>query len=240
MKPSSETQPSQPPLAHRRESARGPLRLAVFDLDGTLKESYSPWRYLHEALSLEEQASVYRARFFAGEIDYLDWARLDAALWKGVDVAQVDAIFRGSHYRPGVLDLFRMLQNHGVRTAIVSTGLDLHVRQVAADLGVWRSVSNELLVRDGRLTGEVIVHVTEEGKGQIMTQLREETGAAPKACLAVGDGLADIDLFAQAALAVAVCPRDERVRRAAHLVIEDGNLETLIPVLKQRFRLDRT
>jgi len=240
MKPSPKTQRSQPPLAHRPESARGPLRLAVFDLDGTLKESYSPWRYLHEALGLEEQASVYRARFFAGEIGYLEWARLDAALWKGVEVALVEAIFRGSHYRPGVLALFRILQKNGVHTAIVSTGLDIHVRQVAADLGVWRTVSNELLVRDGLLTGEVLVHVTEEGKGPVMTQLRGEAGAAPNECLAVGDGLADIDLFAQAALAAAVCPRDERVRCAAHVVIEDGNLETLIPLLKQRFRLDRT
>jgi len=231
------TQPKQPPDAYPPCSARGTLRLAVFDLDGTLKESYSPWRYLHKALGLEEQASVYRARFFAGEIDYLEWARLDAALWKGVEVTRVEAIFRGSHYRPGVLDLFRILQNRGVRTALVSTGLDLHVRQVAADLGVWRSVSNELLVRNGRLTGEVIVHVTEEGKGQVMTELRQETGAAPSDCLAVGDGLADIALFAQAALAVAVCPRDERVRRAAHVVIEDGHLALIIPLLEQYFRL---
>jgi len=237
MNASPPTQPDQQRLACRPEPARGRLRLAIFDLDGTLKESYSPWRYLHEALGLEEQASVYRARFFAGEIDYLEWARLDAALWKGVEVTRVEAIFRGSRYRPGVLELFGMLRNNGVHTAIISTGLDLHVRQVATDLRVWRSVSNELPVRDGRLTGEVIVHMTEEGKGQVMTQLRQDMGAAPNDCLAVGDGLADIALFAQAALAVAVCPRDERVRRAAHVVIEDGNLALIIPLLEQHFRL---
>jgi hydroxymethylpyrimidine pyrophosphatase-like HAD family hydrolase len=57
----------------------------------------------------------------------------------------------------------------------------------------------------------------------------------PEECLAAGDGPADIELFAQAALAIAVCPRDERVRQAAHVVIEDGNLAAIIPWLEQRF-----
>jgi len=38
---------------------------------------------------------------------------------------------------------------------------------------------------------------------------------------------------------VAVCPRDERVRQAAHVVLEDGNLAAIIPLLQQCFRLDQ-
>lgn len=215
------------------------LRLAVFDLDGTLKEAYSPWRFLHLALGFEKQADQYRARFLAGEIDYLEWARLDAALWKGTALTDVEAIFRRNSYRPGVHALFRFLQRHRVRTAIISTGLDVQVRQVAADLGVWRTAANELLVHDGCLTGEAVVHVTEHSKGEIMARFRAEAGARLEECLAVGDGPADVDLFAQAGLAVAVCPRDERVRQAAHFVIEDGNLASIIPLLEQRFRLQQ-
>ena len=85
---------------------RSPLRLAVFDLDGTLKEAFSPWRYLHVALGFEKQADEYRRRFLFGEIDYLEWARLDAALWKGQPLSKVQDIFRGNAYRPGVRELF--------------------------------------------------------------------------------------------------------------------------------------
>jgi phosphoserine phosphatase len=221
----------------RGANRRPQLRLAVFDLDGTLKEAFSPWRYLHQALGVEEQAADYRARFFAGEIDYLEWARLDAALWKGTELSTVQAIFRSSPYRPGVRDVFALLQRHGVLTAIISTGLDVHARQVATDLGVWRTVTNELLVLDGRLTGQAKVHVTEQTKGEAMQRLRAEAKARIEECLAVGDGPADMDLFAQAGLAIAVCPRDERVRRAADAVIEDGDLSAVIPLLRQRFRL---
>jgi len=219
----------------RTDATAHPLRLAVFDLDGTLKVAFSPWRYLHQALGVEDHAAVYRARFFAGEIDYLEWARLDAALWRGVELARVEDIFRHSEYRPGVRELFTLLNGHGVPTAIISTGLDIHVRQVAADLGVRRTVSNGLVVRDGRLTGEAVVRVTEDSKGPAMTALREEFGAQRQECLAVGDGPADVDLFAQAGLAVAVCPRDDRVRQAAHVVIEDGDLGAIVPLLTQHF-----
>jgi phosphoserine phosphatase len=221
-----------------RRSERLPrLCLAVFDLDGTLKEAFSPWRYLHRALEVEEQAAVYRERFFRGEIDYLEWARLDAALWRGAPLAEVQAIFRSSPYRPGVRALFGMLGRHQVLTAIISTGLDVHARQVAADLGVWRTVTNELTVRNGLLTGEVVVHVTEQAKGEVMARLRAEAGARPEQCLAVGDGTADLAMFAQAGLAVAVCPRDSRVAEAAGFVVEDGDLSAIIPLLEQTFCL---
>jgi phosphoserine phosphatase len=216
---------------------RHPLRLAVFDLDGTLKVAFSPWRYLHEALGVEDQAAVYRARFFNGEIDYWEWARLDAALWKGVPLARVEELFRRSEYRPGVREVFALLCQHSVPAAIVSSGLTVHVRQVAADLGVRRTVSNELVVCDGHLTGEVVVNVTEDSKGAAMEVLRNEFGARPEECLAVGDGTADVDLFEQAGLAIAVCPRDDHVRRAADVVIEDGDLHAIIPLLTEHFAL---
>jgi phosphoserine phosphatase len=221
----------------RRGPRRCWLRLAVFDLDGTLKKAASPWRYLHEALGVDVKASSYRERFFAGQIDYLEWARLDAALWKGTEQARVETLFRGNPYRPGVPALFDLLQRNNVLTAIVSTGLDVHVRQVAEDLGIWRAVSNELVAHKGFLTGEVVVHVTERTKGEVMTWLREEAEALPQECLAVGDGPADTALFAQAGLAIAICPRDGSVGRAADFVIEDGDLCAIIPLLQQHFRL---
>ena len=224
------------PVASQSQ-ARPSLKLAVFDLDGTLKEAYSPWRYLHQALGVEDRAAVYRERFFQGEIDYLEWARLDAALWTGVELARVEAIFQESCYRPGVRALFALLQHYHVLVAIVSTGLDVQARQVAAELGIWRVVTNELVVQDGLLTGEARIWVTEQTKGEAMARLRQEAGALPEECLAMGDSQADVQLFAQASLAVAICPRDEQVRQAAHVVIEDGDLSPVVLLVKEHFRL---
>jgi phosphoserine phosphatase len=223
------------PQTTRRAAPLPRLRLAVFDLDGTLKEASSPWMYLHHALGTEQEAEKYRQQFYAGQITYLDWARLDSALWKGIELIRVEAIFRDSSYRPGVHELFQFLQRRRVLTAIISTGLGVQARQVAAELGVWRTIANELVVQDGLLIGETVVNVEEHTKGQLMARLRAEAGARIEECLAVGDGPADLDLFAGAGLAIAVCPRNERVRQAAHVVIEDGDLSRIIPVLVQHF-----
>lgn len=224
-----------PQNAPAQPGKRWPLRLAVFDLDGTIKEASSPWMYLHHALGTEAQAEEYYQQFKRGEITYLDWARLDSAVWKGVPLARVQETFRQSVYRPGARELFEFLHGWNVPCAIVSTGLSVQAEQVAADLGVWRIVANELDVEDGLLTGTATVHVMEDTKGQIMSVLRREAGARPEECLAVGDGSADIDLFAQAALAVAVCPRSDKVRQAAHHVIEDGDLSSIISLIQAQF-----
>ena len=108
---------------------------------------------------------------------------------------------------------------------------------MAQELGVWRTVTNELVVSRGRLTGEVHVHVTEDNKGSIMETLRIELGVARAQCMAVGDGLADIALFARAGLSVAVCPQDQRVRAAATIVAETGDLAALIPLIEGHFTL---
>jgi phosphoserine phosphatase len=213
------------------------LRLAVFDLDGTLKARVSPWRLLHEALGVWSTAAEYRQRYVQGAIDYYEWARLDASLWEGVELARAESLFAGSPYRPGVRALFQFLRESSVPTAIISTGLDVQASRVAQDLGVWRTVTNELLVSCGRLTGKVRVHVTEDNKGSIMEALCNEMGVARAQCMAAGDGPADIALFARAGLSVAVCPQDQRVRAAATVVMETGDLATLVPLIERHFAL---
>jgi hydroxymethylpyrimidine pyrophosphatase-like HAD family hydrolase len=47
-------------------------------------------------------------------------------------------------------------------------------------------------------------------------------------CLAVGDSDSDVDMFARARIGVAVCPSSERVRGAADIVLEDGDLRGLV------------
>ncbi len=77
----------------------------------------------------------------------------------------------------------------------------------------------------------------EDTKGQLMGQLQKEAGAQVEHTLAVGDGTADIDLFTRAGVAIAICPRSERVRQAAHYVLDDGDLSRIIPLLEKHFSL---
>jgi len=108
---------------------------------------------------------------------------------------------------------------------------------VAQELSIDWVRAIELVTCAGRLTGEVVVNVTEDSKEEPMRTVRAEFRALPQECIAVGDGPADVDLFVQARLSVAVCPLSDVVRAAANVVLEDGDLHPIIGLVQEHFRV---
>jgi phosphoserine phosphatase len=208
-----------------------PLRLAIFDLDGTLKQARDPYVYLHQRLGTWEASQPFFVRGMAGELAYEEWLRLDVALWKGVSRARMDGLFRENPYLPGARETVRALRQAGVWIAVVSSGVNVHAEQVQAELGLDRIVCNEVLFEDGLATGKARSHIPEKGKGQIVAQLQAELGVVPEDCLAVGDTRSDVDMFTRVRVGVAVNPSSDEVRMAADLVLEEPDLRPLLPRL---------
>jgi phosphoserine phosphatase len=209
------------------------LRLAIFDLDGTLKQARDPYVFLHKRLGTWQASQSFFSKGLAGKLDYEEWLRLDTELWQGVSRARMESLFRQNPYLPGARETVLALKRAGVSVAIVSTGLLLHAELVQADLGLDRIVANEIFFENGRATGGAQVHVPEGGKGQIVLQLQREFGVEKGECLAVGDGTSDADMFTQVRVAVAVNPSSERARVQAHLVLEAPDLRPLLSRLDE-------
>ena len=209
------------------------LRLAVFDLDGTLKQARDPYVFLHKELGTWEAAQAFTGKGLGGELDYEEWLRLDALLWKGIARVTMEAALQKNPYLPGARETVRALRDAGVYVAVVSTGLLLQAEQAQTDLGLDRIIANEILFEHGIATGQARCHVSEGAKGPIVARLQAELGAEPGACLVVGDGTSDADMFAHARLGVAVNPSSEQVRLAADLVLETPDLRPLILRLEE-------
>jgi phosphoserine phosphatase len=210
------------------------LRLALFDLDGTLKQARNPYTYLHRRLGTLEASHASYERAMAGEIEYEELLRLNVVLWKGVSRARMEALCGEIPYLPGARETVRALQQAGVLIAIVSTGLDVHARQVGAELGADRVFANQILFESGVATGVARLCVPRRGKGQIVAQLQAEYGLEPGECLATGDMPPDADMFARVRVGVAVSPEADEVRAAADLVLEEPDLRPLLPGLRER------
>jgi phosphoserine phosphatase len=209
------------------------LRLAIFDLDGTLKQARDPYVYLHQRLGTWEVAQAFFTQGVSGQLPYSEWLRLDASLWKGVSRAAMEAIFRDNPYLPGAQETVHTLRQAGVQVAVVSTGLNVHAQLVQAEIGLDWIIANELLFEDGYATGAARERVPEGGKRQIVEQLQVELGIVPADCLAVGDGTSDAAMFAQVRIGVAVNPSSDRVRLAASLVLDSPDLRPLLPRLRE-------
>ncbi len=208
------------------------LKLVFLDLDGTLKQERDPYVYLHRCLGTLEAAKPFTERGLRGELSYEEWTRLDASLWVGVPEKRIAEAFRRDPYLPGAREFVQVLHSAGVQVALISSGFDIHVRQVSQELGIAYTVANELCFHGGRATGEVRFGIMDGHKGPVADKLLAQTGAASHECLAMGDTNSDIELFERAAVSVAVAPTSERVRAAASIVLEEPDLRNLIARLR--------
>ncbi|RLC89646.1 MAG: hypothetical protein DRI37_03445 [Chloroflexi bacterium] len=208
------------------------LKLAVFDLDGTLKQVRDPYVYLHEQLGVAEEGNAIIAAGMTGQLPYEEWLRLDAQLWRGTPRAVVEQLLRADPYVPGARETVRALQSAGVQVAIISAGLLLHAEMVAEELGVGLVFGNEIFFTgEGSgavVSGEVRAHVSVYGKGNVMAQLQDELDVSPAECLAVGDSRGDIPLFEQAAVSVAINPNCSEVAESADIVLPEPDLRPLL------------
>jgi phosphoserine phosphatase len=196
------------------------IRLAVLDVDGTLKTAESPYRYLHERLGVAHLAAKNRELALAAKISYGEWLRRDALLWAGQPVAKIRRLLAENPYLPGAPELLRALTAAGVTVALVSAGFTLNTDPIAAEFGVGHVLANELTITDGVLDGGSINHVPEGGKAAFACDLMARLGIRPEQTLAAGDTRGDLELFDCAGVRIAINPKSDALRTRADAVFE--------------------
>lgn len=179
------------------------IRIVFLDCDGTLTTVKSSWEYLHRRLGLwTDNADEYQTLFRKGVIDYHEFCRRDALLWSGLSIRNVESVIGEIPYQPGARDLIASLKGAGIVTVIVSTGLSLLVDKVCNELSVDLSFSNDLLSRDGRLSGEISIRVDYDLKGPIVRQILDGLGLSFGEAAAIGDGEGDRGMFEEVGLPI--------------------------------------
>jgi phosphoserine phosphatase len=194
------------------------LRLAVLDVDGTLKEAESPYQFLHRRLGIAHLAAENRELALSGRISYGEWLRRDVALWRGVPVAEICGLLGQNPFLPGAPELLRGLKAGGVCVALVTAGFTLNTEPIVSEFAIDYVLANELAAEDGLLTGLAINHVPEGGKAAFACDLRQRLGVSIEETLAAGDTVGDLELFDCAGVRIAVNPRSEELARRADAV----------------------
>ena len=196
------------------------VRLIAFDLEGTLVKSVSSWVELHKKFGTWEKGKEYAELFFAGKIDYVEWADLDASLWKGPTKEEIMEWANSVEYMDGARELIEFLRENNFKIAILSSGLMCLARRIARELGVDYVFANELIFENGVVTGKVNPIVDFQSKGTILRKLKEEL--RPELTIAVGDGYNDLSMFKEADVSIAINPHEG--------VEGDHNVESLYEI----------
>lgn len=205
-------------------------------MDGTLVDIKSSWASVHAHFG--EQNDEGLRRFLANEIDDLEFIRSDIRIWRkhraDIRIEELEAILARVPLMPGAPALIRGLHAGGVRTAIVSGGIDLLARRVGRELGIDLVLANGFRVDpEGRLTGEGIVRVPIHHKEEVLATLQSQLGIDPEETAAVGNSEIDVGLFRRSRVGVAFLPEDEAVRAGATAVVTDPDLSRVLDVLRE-------
>jgi phosphoserine phosphatase len=205
------------------------IQLVVFDVDGTLTKHSSVWWRLHEAFGTTVEGRKYFDQYFANEIDYNEWAALDAGLWTGQSVEKVMELVSATKLVRGAKETIDALRNNGIHTAILSGGLDLMANDIARRVGIEYVLTNKLLHQNGKLTGDVDVLV---GWGEKVEEIKNITDhfGIPLDCTAfVGDGKNDVSVFSVVGLSIAFNPEHQEVADAALITVREDDLRSILP-----------
>jgi len=131
-------------------------------------------------------------------------------------------------FMPGALTLVATMQAAGAYTALVSGGFQIFTNWVKDRAGFDVSFANELIVRDGIVTGQLAEPIIgKEGKRDAMDRLCAENGWSRDDVIAVGDGANDLLMLEAAGIGVAYHAKPA-VAEASRARIDHGDLTALL------------
>lgn len=210
------------PRATRRK------KLFLADMDSTMigQECIDE---LADFAGLKAHVAAITERAMRGEIEFEPALRERVALLKDMPVSVVDEVLADRITpTPGGRELVMTMRTHGAYTCLISGGFTLFTNAVAAKIGFQEDRANELVVHDGKFTGEVREPILGGAvKLATLIELTESFDLDDIDTLAVGDGANDLGMIQHAGLGVAYHAKPA-VAATAAARIDHGDLTALL------------
>lgn len=204
-----------------------PKRLIVFDVDSTLID-VEVIDELAKAAGVGEKVREITRKAMSGEIDFRQALRERARLLKDLKVEVLEAIAENLEITPGAEELISTLKALGFKIALVSGGFKYFVDQIKKKLSIDYAYANKLVIKEGKLTGEVEEPVIDDRrKGEIIRRLARKENLLLEEIVAVGDGANDRFMLQSSGLGIALNPKNI-LKKVADGVITKENLTGIL------------
>lgn len=182
----------------------GDLRLLALDMDSTLI-TIECIDEIGDLAGRKAEIAALTARAMRGELDYAQSLRQRVELLAGLSIEALERVYRERlRLSPGAESLIAHCKKLGVRLLLVSGGFSFFTERLKRRLGLDDTISNELEIASGRLTGGLLGRIVDaEAKAARFRELAGRLGASREQTVAIGDGANDLQMMAEAGYSVA-------------------------------------
>ncbi|NYS59304.1 phosphoserine phosphatase SerB [Vreelandella salicampi] len=208
-------------------------RLVCFDMDSTLIQT-EVIDELARRHGVGEEVAEVTERAMRGELDFQESFRERMSKLAGLDESVLAEIAANLPLMDGVERLMVNLKHLGYRTAIISGGFTYFARHLQETLGFDEIHANELVIENGKVTGEVQTPIIDaERKAELLEQIALREGLTLDQAIAVGDGANDLKMLAQAGLGIAFRAKP-MVRAQARQAISTLGIDAVLYLIGYR------
>ena len=166
------------------------MKLAAFDLDGTLLKGESVWEAIARGIGRLERVREMEEQIAPDQTAEITAAREESAGWySAYTFEELLEHVTSMRVAPGVDEGFALLREHGFKIAVVSLTWEFAVEWFANRFGADYFVGTGLSP-DGRIT-----HFWPEDKALWLTELARKLDVDMKDVAAVGDSRGDIPML---------------------------------------------
>jgi phosphoserine phosphatase len=201
---------------------RRPKRLIVFDVDGTLIDA-EVIDELAKVAGVGGKVSEITSRAMNGEIEFKQALKERVRLLKGLNVEILDSIVENLDVTPGAEELIFALKALGYKIALISGGFMQFVEKIKEKLGIDYVYANNLVIVNGKLTGDVEEPIIDaKRKAELMQEIAEKENLLMEQVVAIGDGANDRFMLQNSGLGIALYPKSVLQKVASGVITKDN------------------
>jgi len=219
-------------IIQRQDIFRKAKKLIVFDLDTTFIEQ-EIIDEIAKLAGIDESVRKITEKAMEGKMSYRESLKERVRLLRGLPASALDKILKEITLTKGVEDVLQVMKELGCKIAIVTGSFSYFTDKIKEKYGIDYVFANELMVKDGRLTGEVKEPIIDaEMKRKLIQDIMAREGIKREEVIAVGDGANDRFMLMEAGVGIAFNAK-EVVRKIADGVVSKENMRGLIYCLTE-------